>query len=139
MAEQTAWLIDKSAFVRLRRSPDEAGWANRIQRGLVSIATPTLLEIGYSVRNAEEWTQFQSLPPIAAMPKAPTSVHVDRRALEVQGMLAQRGQHRAAKVPDLLIAAIAEFAGLTVLHVDKDFDLIAEVTGQPTERLAGDF
>ncbi len=54
-------------------------------------------------------------------------------------MLAQRGQHRAAKVPDLLIAAIAEFAGLTVLHVDKDFDLIAEVTGQPTERLAGDF
>jgi hypothetical protein len=25
---------------------------------------------------------------------------------------------------------------LTVLHVDKDFDLIAGVTGQPVERLA---
>jgi hypothetical protein len=40
-------------------------------------------------------------------------------------------------VPDLLIAAIAEHAGLTVLHHDKDFDLIAGVTGQPTERLDG--
>ena len=34
---------------------------------------------------------------------------------------------------DLLVAAAAERAGLTVLHYDQDFDLIAEVTGQPTE------
>ena len=27
-------------------------------------------------------------------------------------------------------------ARLTVLHVDKDFDLIASITGQPVERLA---
>ena len=31
---------------------------------------------------------------------------------------------------------IAEKVGLTVLAVDKDFDLIAEVTGQPVETLA---
>ena len=31
--------------------------------------------------------------------------------------------------------AVAERAGLTVLHVDKDFDLIAAITGQPVERL----
>jgi len=35
----------------------------------------------------------------------------------------------------LLIAAAAELAGLTVLHLDKDFDLIASITGQPAERL----
>ena len=34
-----------------------------------------------------------------------------------------------------IIAATAELSGLTVLHVDKDFDLIADVTGQPVERL----
>jgi predicted nucleic acid-binding protein len=34
-----------------------------------------------------------------------------------------------------LIAATAELAQLTVLHLDKDFELIAEVTGQPVERL----
>jgi len=39
-------------------------------------------------------------------------------------------------IPDLIIAATAELAGLTVLHLDKDFEIIAEVTGQPTERLA---
>jgi len=30
---------------------------------------------------------------------------------------------------------LAGQAALTVLHLDKDFELIAEVTGQPAERL----
>nr|WP_245723548.1 PIN domain-containing protein [Microbacterium humi] len=50
-------------------------------------------------------------------------------------MLVAKGHHRAPSVGDLLIAATAEAAGLTVLHVDKDFELIADVTGQPVERL----
>ena len=50
-------------------------------------------------------------------------------------LLAGRGQHRAPSIPELIIAAAAELAGLTVLHLDKDFDLIAEITGQPMERL----
>ncbi len=37
--------------------------------------------------------------------------------------------------PGLIIAATAELAGLTVLHLDKDFEIIAGVTGQPLERL----
>ncbi|MGH3873436.1 MAG: hypothetical protein ACRDSR_18325 [Pseudonocardiaceae bacterium] len=49
--------------------------------------------------------------------------------------LADRGQHRAPSFPDLLIAATAELFGLTVLHLDKDFEMIAEITGQPVERL----
>ena len=64
---------------------------------------------------------------------------MEDRAVEVQGLLAELGHHRAVKVPDLLIAAAGELAGLTVLHVDRDFDLIADVTGQVVERLAGDF
>jgi predicted nucleic acid-binding protein len=36
--------------------------------------------------------------------------------------------------PDLLVAATVELARLTVLHLDKDFDLIASITGQPVER-----
>ncbi len=60
---------------------------------------------------------------------------VEDRAVEVQAMFADRGLHRAPSVPDLLIAATAELGGLIVLHVDKDFELIADVTGQPVERL----
>ena len=52
--------------------------------------------------------------------------------------LAERGHHRAPSVPNLIVAATAELAGLTVLHVNKDFELIADVTGQNLERLTTD-
>lgn len=55
------------------------------------------------------------------------------RSVEVQDALAERSQHRAAKIADLLIAAAAEAAGLVVLHYDHDFELIASMTGQPME------
>jgi len=57
-----------------------------------------------------------------------TADHV-RRARQVQRLLASRSQ-RGRKVPDLLIAAAAEEAGLTLLHYDSDFDHIASLTGQ---------
>jgi predicted nucleic acid-binding protein len=38
-------------------------------------------------------------------------------------------------IPDLIIAATAELHGAEVLHVNRDYDLIAEVTGQPMRRL----
>jgi predicted nucleic acid-binding protein len=60
---------------------------------------------------------------------------MEERAVEVQAWLADQGRHRASSIPDILVAAAAERAGLAVLHVDKDFELIAEVTGQPVERL----
>ena len=60
---------------------------------------------------------------------------IEDRAVEVLTLLADRGQHRAPSVPGLIIAATAELAGLTVLHIDKDFELIAQITGQPVERL----
>jgi hypothetical protein len=55
--------------------------------------------------------------------------------VEILTRLADQGQHPAPSIPDLIIAATAELAGLTVLHLDKDFHLIAEITGQPMERL----
>jgi hypothetical protein len=60
---------------------------------------------------------------------------IEDRAVEVLALLADRGQHRASSIPDLIIAATAELAGLTVLHMDKDFEIIAAITGQPLERL----
>ncbi len=72
------------------------------------------------------------------MPVEYLTPRIEDRAVEVQSVLAARGQHRAPSIPDLLIAATAELAELTVLHLDKDFELIAEITGQPVERLAVD-
>lgn len=131
----TSWLIDKSALVRLSAGEDAQLWAERIGRGLVRIATVTLLEVGYSARSGPDLREAARCPPMSLMPVEFLAPAAERRAVEVQMVLADQGRHRAPGVPDLLIAAVAELSGLIVLHLDKDFDLIAEVTGQPVERL----
>jgi len=130
-----AWLIDKSALVRLATSPDADVWVTRIERGLVRISTVTRLEIGFSARSAEDLHRSFEEPPLASMPIEYLTPSIEDRAVMVQHALASRGEHRAPSIPDLLIAATAELAQLTVLHLDKDFELIAQLTGQPVERL----
>lgn len=131
-----AWLIDTSALVRLSASPDVTVWVERIEQGAVRIATVTRLEVGYSARSGPDLRAAVRRAPLGAMPVEYQTPAIEDRALEVQMLLADRGHHRAPSVPDLMVAATAELSGLTVLHVDKDFHLIAEITGQPLDRLA---
>lgn len=131
----TDWLIDKSALVRLAASRDAAEWAARIERGRVRITTVTRLEVGYSARSGADLRAGLRRPPLSAMPVEYQTPAIEDRAVEVLTLLADRGQHRAPSIPDLIIAATAEFAGLTVLHLDKDFEIIGSITGQPLERL----
>lgn len=131
----SGWLIDKSAIARLHLAVEATEWANRIERGLVRICTVTRLEIGYSARSAEDHRSLLTEVPVASMPVEYLTPRIEDRAVELQTVLAERGLHRAPSVPDLLIAATAELAELTVLHIDKDFELVADITGQPVERL----
>jgi predicted nucleic acid-binding protein len=85
----------------------------------------------YSVRNFEEHAPTRRRRSLAYA-KIPLTEDVFERAMDVQGELSKSGRHRIP-IPDLLIAAAAEKAGLTVLHYDGDYDTIAEVTGQPVE------
>ena len=135
----TSWLIDKSAYVRLQlgQAANRDEWSARIGRGLVRLSTITRLELGYSARSGEAGRRQFASPPLSLMPVEHLTPAIEDRALEVQMLLADRGQHRARSIPDLLIAATAEKAGLTVLAVDKDFDLIAAITGQSVEILDG--
>jgi predicted nucleic acid-binding protein len=131
----TNWIIDKSAYTRLSASRDAAAWIERIERGLVRISTVTRLEIGYSFRTGQQAREETASPPLSLMPVEYLTPAAEDRAVAVQMLLADRGQHRAPAIPDLLVAATAELGGLTVLALDKDFDLIAQVTGQPVESL----
>lgn len=131
---ETGWLIDKSALARIPVG-GETEWPERIQRGLVWIATVTLLEIGYSARRAADLRAGFAEPPISLMPVAYATPAAEERAVFVLQALAERGHHRAPSVADLMVAALAEVAGLVVLHRDKTFELIAEVTGQPIQGL----
>ena len=130
------WLIDTSAIARLHVAEQPEEWASRIDRGLVHICAVTVLEVGYSARSADDHRTLMNAPPIASMPIEYLTPRIEDRAIELQSLLADQGQHRAPAIPDLVIAATAELAELTVLHVDEDFELIAEITGQSTERLA---
>ncbi|WP_157002411.1 PIN domain nuclease [Agromyces laixinhei] len=134
----TSWLVDKSAYVRMQGGQAEslAEWNSRIERGLLRLSPVTRLELGFSARSGQAGREAFGLPPLSLMPIEHLTPAMEDRAFEVQMLLADRGQHRAPSIPDLLIAATAEKAGLTVLAVDKDFELIAEVTGQSVETLA---
>ncbi len=136
MVVETTWLIDKSALVRLSKSTEAQEWATRIERGLVAISTVTRLEVGFSARSADDLARAFGAPPISAMPVEYQTPAIEDRAVEVQRLLAERGQHRAPSIPDLLVAATAELTGRTVLHLDKDFELIAQLTGQSVERIS---
>ncbi len=133
-----SWLVYTSAYVRMqtRRAASIAGRNSRIERGLGRHSAVTRLELGFSARTGEAGREAFGLPPLSLMPIEHLTPAMEDRAFEVQMLLADRGRHRAPPIPDLLIAATAEKAGLTVLAIDKDFDLISEVTGQPVETLA---
>ncbi len=134
----TRWLIDKSAYVRMQagQAANIAEWNARIERGLVRLSTVTRLELGFSARSGGAGREAFTRPPLSLMPVEHLSPAMEDRAFEIQMLLADRGQHRAPSIPDLLVAATAEKAGLTVLANDKDFELIAQFTGQPVETLA---
>jgi hypothetical protein len=125
------YLGDTSALARMTHRLVADRLVPLLESGLVARCTPTDLEAGFSStspsshRTMREWR--------AALPFVEMDQPVLDRAVEVQDALAERSQQRGAKIADLLIAAAAEAAGLVVLHYDHDFDLIADVTGQPAE------
>jgi predicted nucleic acid-binding protein len=131
----TTWLVDKSALIRISLSADASEWTLRAERGLLAISTLTRLEVGYSARSGVDLQQQLASPPPSVLVLDFLTPAMESRAIEVQMILAERGMHRAPSIPDLLVAAAAEIGKRTVLHLDKDFELIAEVTGQPVERL----
>ncbi len=123
-------LIDTSAIKRLATPVLRAVVEPLAADGRVARASIVDLEVGYSARTTAEWDAL--IGALGVFPRVAVTGHHFERALQVQRMLASRSQ-RGRKIPDLLIAAVAEESGLVVLHYDRDFDLIAQVTGQPCE------
>jgi predicted nucleic acid-binding protein len=128
VALTATYLADKSALARMTIPMVRQRLEPLLVNGLVATCGIIDLEIGYSARSAA--VHEAVVAERQALPRAAIDDQVFDRALRVQGLLAQHGQHRLA-IPDLLIAAAAERAGLTVLHYDTDFDRIADITGQP--------
>lgn len=124
------YLADKSALEQQRHSAGaRAIIATLLAENALASTHISAMEVLYSARNREEYRRQRASED--GLPWLPVDEAAMDRALEVQGLLAERGQHRLP-IPDLVLAATAERHEATVLHDDKDFDLIAAVTGQPT-------
>ncbi len=123
------FLLDTSVITRLRE-PSIVRQIEELDSDGLARAAITDLEVGFSARNGDEWDRLSAA--IGAFRRVDVEAHHFDRAGQVQRALAAGGL-RGRKVPDLLIAAVAESASLTVLHYDADFDHIAAMTGQPTE------
>ena len=132
MAILTArYLVDKSALARMPLAPVQARLGPIIEAGEAATCALIDLEVLYSVRNAEEHRRVRARRELAYR-RIPLDDGTFVRAIDVQGRLAKSGGHRLP-IPDLIVAAAAEGAGLTVLHYDAHFDQIGSVTGQPME------
>ncbi|HEX9542160.1 MAG TPA: PIN domain nuclease [Streptosporangiaceae bacterium] len=125
------YLADKSVWARLSQPAVRAVIAQNVDRGLIGTCPIIDLEILYSARNGPEHEHFRAQRE--AFEYFPMTDEIARRAIDVQGLLAQRSQHRSVSIPDLIVAATAERYSLIVLHYDGDYDRVAAVTGQPTE------
>ena len=127
------YLADKSALSRLHHEDVLHRIGALYLNGRIATCGVIDLELLYSARNAEAHAAL--LQDRRFLPRVSCGEEAADRAIEVQGRLAETSRHRLP-INGLLVAAAAELAGLTVLHYDQDFDLIAEVTGQPTEWIA---
>ena len=123
-------LVDTSVVTRVAQPEVAARLGGLLRARDVGCTSMTALEVGFSARTAAEFDALTRALDVFEL--VPVEEGDFRRAHLVQRMLARQGQ-RGRKIPDLLIAAVSERLGLTVLHYDRDFELIAEITGQPHE------
>jgi predicted nucleic acid-binding protein len=124
-------VLDNSAWARLDlpslAESRRVEIANMIENGELAVCTPFLLEAGWSARSAAHHDQL--LADLLQLPRLCLDVDVEDAALDAQRALARRGHHRGASPSDLLIAACAHVHGVGVLHYDRDYDVLVELTG----------
>jgi predicted nucleic acid-binding protein len=126
------FLADKSALTQRETRPE----VREVLEPLLvagEIATCGIVDLELLYSATSRATYRALCEALRGMPRVPIEEASVKRALEVQAMLAERSQHRAVPLPDLLVAACAERAGLAVLHYDADFDRIAKLTGQAAQ------
>jgi predicted nucleic acid-binding protein len=135
MAAVATYLADTSALARLRHAAVASALGPLIEAGLVATCGVIEFELGWATRTADEFDEVRA-DRQAGYEWLATHDKDWHRALQVQGSLWHGGQNRAVGFPDLLIAAVAERERVTILHYDSDYDMIASVTGQPTQWVA---
>jgi predicted nucleic acid-binding protein len=124
-------LADTSVWARKAHPVLRDWFASAIEEGEIAGCDMIALELLHSARNPAEFAQVED--GLRGLPWVEPHPADWLRAREVYRVLGGRAgmMQRSVKHPDLLIAAGAERAGLTLVHYDADYEAIAEITGQP--------
>jgi predicted nucleic acid-binding protein len=126
------YLVDKSAWVQQAYSAPARDRVESLRASRrLAVCAVTVAELLYSSRNAAEMQA--DADDLSLLGRLGIDPRVEDRVTAIMKQLATRGQHRAPSIADLFIAAVADVHDATVLHYDKDFELIADVTGQRQE------
>jgi predicted nucleic acid-binding protein len=126
-------LIDTSVWARHNQPRVRKAVADAIEANAVAMVVTVMLELLRSARNHAELIELAE--GYEALHVIPLTPDLGRRACAVQAALARLGYHRGPSPVDLLTAAAAESVGAELWHCDRDFELIAQITGQPIRRL----
>ena len=127
------WVLDKSATSRLGQPSVAAGIAEL--DGTLCLCPTALLEQLHSARSARHYdTVDADLRSAMVIVAAAPDAFDDALALQ-RDLAHHHGMWHRIPIPDLLIAATALHHGLGVVHVDGDFDKIAEIRPLVSRRL----
>ncbi len=118
-------LLDKSALVR-------GGGISEESRSQPCICAITRLEMLQSARSATDYQQVEEW--LAAFHELRMNAETIATAVTAHRELGQKGRHRLP-IPDLLIAACAQQHQAAVLHVDRHYNVLAEVLAFEPVRL----
>jgi len=129
----TLVLVDTSVWARVKEPHIAKAVVSAIEANAVVMTSPILLELLRSARSADELQELAA--EYDALHRVELTPAIVARARTVQAALAKRGHHRGPSPVDLLAAAAAEAVGAELWHRDRDFELIAQATGQPQRRL----
>lgn len=124
-------LADTSVWAKAGK-PAMAWFGPAVEDGRIAVCDMVAMEVLFSARDLPDFDRTERA--LLACPYFPVEAADWIEARRVFRELARRGplHHRQVKIPDLLIAAVAARVGVTLVHYDLDYDVIASVTGQPT-------
>lgn len=128
------YLADTSMIVRLQRGREiQPIWIEAVRAGLVAVCPAVEAELLRTARSPDDGDLIRDLlTTLFTWRPMPEGIWQDVAA--IQDDLLKASPHRGLSVLDLLIAATAQAYGLTVLHVDPDFETVSRITGLRQQR-----
>jgi predicted nucleic acid-binding protein len=126
------YLVDTSALVRIIRHQADRRWGNVIDRGLISICEPAVIET-LMLADTKKYAELERFI-VDRYLGVTIPEGVWDLAAAIRRELAPHGAHRGLSVADLVIAATAIRLKLTVLHEDGDFETVRRFVPELRER-----